>query len=271
MNSPYSLFRYSGNKGKLLAHLPVSKSATIWEPFLGSGAYGLNSTASTVVGYDVNPDIITLWQFLQSTTPERLRALKEVADENKDSKADIRNLGLSPGELVYLKVNVCSVMTGQLSSWKLYPQHHLPVEKTAAALLKAHKVQATLGSYLTMPVDRIQPEDTVFIDPPYLGTSGNYKASGKVFDGLHPTSLTEWIKALPPCHVLFTYGSDARDTFPDFDWEVACTRKVPNLRRGGTVERRELFCVLNNGGLPSFLPPPSRVAAPLESDLTWDW
>ena len=243
-DAPLSLFRYSGNKGRLLEYLPMWKSPVIWEPFLGSGAYGLNSPATTVIGFDANPDIILLWQFLQSTTPDRLRWLDGIVTKHQAEKTDIRSLGLGQGEMVYLKVNVCSVMTGQLSSWKLYPQHSLPVEKTVTALPHASKFKVALGSYLTMPTSQIQPDDTVFIDPPYLGTSGNYKAKGADYDGLHPAALTQWIKSLPRCHVLFTYGSDAKETFPDFEWKVACTRKVPNLRNGGTVERQELFSVI---------------------------
>ena len=40
-----------------------------------------------------------------------------------------------------------------------------------------------------------------------------------------------------PC--ILTYGTDAVSAFPDFDWTVLRTSRVPNMRRGGTTDRTE--------------------------------
>ena len=243
-----ALFRYSGNKGRMVKHLPKvpARTMVIYEPFLGSGAYSLNqdSFGASVVGTEVNTDVVSIWQFLQTTSIQRLVELEELVEEHKWDKTDIRTLDLPHGEQSYLKVNCCSVMVGQLSSWKLSPKHKLPVKRTIQALDRAQHVTVVEGSCFDASIE-LTPTSFVFVDPPYLGTRGNYKSGAVDHTVLNKDSLVEWLVKLP-CPALFTYGSDAVTEFPMFDWQVDCIRKVPNLRKGGTTERVEMFTMIDS-------------------------
>lgn len=81
-----------------------------------------------------------------------------------------------------------------------------------------------------------------FIDPPYLNTKANYKSKGVDHGGLDAKELESKVNELKS-DFIFTYGDGAAETFPSLAWQLATIRKVPNLRRGGTVDRKEFFAV----------------------------
>lgn len=239
------LFRYSGNKSNLLrsyrdlAEFPVPSGVRrLVEPYLGSGAFSLKALQAGVpsaLGLDIDPNVIGLWQWLQQPGVEdELDALQEWYNLQTE-KLDIRKVEeLSEGQRLYLKINVCGAYVGQWSSWSIYPlQHRLPTPETLKWLLWARKVEVRQA-----PASEYEPQegDAVFIDPPYVGTSGNY--------GKFPYDPDETIELVDRCveagvPVLCAYGDRATELFPDWDWEQAAVRLVPNLRHGGTVERRE--------------------------------
>ena len=45
--------------------------------------------------------------------------------------------------------------------------------------------------------------------------------------------------------IIFTYGDGANEIFPNYVWHPIVTRKVPNIRRGGTVDRTEWVTYIN--------------------------
>lgn len=242
------LFKYSGNKKDIVPLLrPLPPFKRVVEPYLGSGAF-ICSRTEPALGIDINPNIIDLWTWLRDeATSERLGELAGIAqaavDKAPDKKPDVRTLGLSKGEMLYLKINITSVCVGQLSSWKIYPQHKLPIDSTSALLDRIKNVELILGneeSYVE------QDGDVVFVDPPYLDTSANYKQDGKcgIEEGYRSEATVRLIRRLS-CPVVFTYGTNAKEVFPEFDWEVVKVKKVPNLRKGGTVERIEHASYIN--------------------------
>lgn len=236
------LFRYSGNKAKLLPlyRKPPVSAQRIVEPYLGSGAYGLN-TDLPVLGYDLNQDLVAMWHWLQKATIEDLKYLETAVDMARfiEEKPDCRNLKLATGPQTYVKINVCSVVVGQLSSWKIYPQHKLPVEQTIQCLsrLKRFEVHcASANSY------EHKDGDLLFIDPPYVATSANY---GKgMEDSYNPEDTVKLITSTTN-HIIFTYGTSAPTIFPQYKWELVKTVKVPNMRKGGTTERHEYVAYIN--------------------------
>jgi site-specific DNA-adenine methylase len=242
------LFKYSGNKKDIVPLLrprPAFKRAV--EPYLGSGAF-ICSCDAPALGIDINPNIIDLWTWLRDeATPERLSELgniaKEAVDKAPDKKPDVRTLGLSKGETLYLRINITSVCVGQLSSWKIYPQHKLPIAATTAILDRLKSVELVLGnedSYVE------KDGDFVLLDPPYLATTANYKQDGRggIEEGYDPQATVRLIRRLS-CPIILTYGTNAKEIFPEFDWEVVKIKKVPNLRRGGTIERIEHATYIN--------------------------
>lgn len=236
------LFRYSGSKDRMLRHYPgklvPDGSRRIVEPYLGSGSYSLACLQQDpnlrALGYDTSPDIVALWRWLQSDDAPRDLVVLQRWYEAQTEKVDIRTVPhLTPGMRLYLKVNVCGAYVGQLSSWSIYPQHRLPVDQTLSALTLAQRVDVIEGSgEAHVPA----PGDALFVDPPYVGTSGNYAKNG-----YNPEGTLSLLARCAHVPVMFTYGDGAPALFPGLPWQVACVRKVPNLRRGGTVLRSEHY------------------------------
>ncbi len=233
------LFRYSGNKAKLLPlYRPMPSGVRrIVEPYLGSGAFLLNSNLPAL-GYEINRDLVAMWHWLQEATPKDLHDLYAFVEDRKrlETKPDVRDMKLDLGRQTYVRVNVCSVVVGQLSSWKVYPQHMLPVEETIRCLPRLRDVQVIHGS----GEDHVCEEgDFLFVDPPYIGTVGNYvEKGGKEIELSYDPKNT--IRLLDcSCPAMLTYGSNAAEVFPSYSWELVKTVKVPNMRKGGTVDRHE--------------------------------
>lgn len=228
----------------MLDYLPVPPPETkrIIEPFLGSGSYTL-SYGFEGLGVDADPNVISLWEFLQKTSPEELRSLDTWWEERKllQPPADLPEIEgkFGKGASLYFKINVCGIYVGQWSSNLPYPKFSLPTEKTIDALEHARKVEVRLGDWKSVRED-LREGDVVFLDPPYFGTSGNYKGEGSFDPSDIAREILSW--GVP---VLFTYGDGAPELFPDLPWELLLKRKAPRIRGGGTVERNEYASRLN--------------------------
>lgn len=234
------LFRYSGNKTRYIHFYksPPLNTKRIVEPYLGAGAYLLAHPIYPALGYDINDRIVTLWHYLKSTTPERLQKLQSFIDTIKP-RTDLRSLtGLSPGEIIYIKINICSLVVGQLSSWVLYnDKFKLPIDQTIALLPRLASVDVIKGD-CQLYNERL--DDLVFLDPPYFETSGNYKTStgGKDLSHQYNPSSTEKLISRIKSPIIFTYGNSAPETFPKYKWEIVAERKVPNMKRKGASAKR---------------------------------
>lgn len=233
-------FRYSGSKTRLLRYYkqPGSSAKRVVEPYLGSGAYGLNS-GLPVLGYEINRDLVALWVWLKQVTVAELVDLNRQVEDHKKrtQKPDVRDMGLPHGAEVYVRVNVCSVVVGQLSSWKVYPQHHLPVEDTIACLPRIREVEVVHGDGAGY---RDVEGDWLFIDPPYVGTRGNYNdKQGGNTEHLYDTAQTQALVDRTTRPLVFTYGTGALEIFPSLCWRLIKMSKVPNMRCGGVTVRHE--------------------------------
>jgi len=243
------IFKYSGNKWKVLAKLtkPLPSHKRLVEAYLGSGAFLLSNTAPGL-GIDMNPNIVDLWNWIRDIKPERLWELEKIREEAvkaaPDNKPDVRTLNLSKGEQLYMRVNVTGVYVGQLSSWKIYPKWKLPVEKTISHLERLKSIEIKLGKAHTDYVE--QDGDVVFLDPPYVGTAANYKHDAKkgIEEAYRPEDTVNLISRIQS-PIIFTYGTDAPTVFPQYQWSEVLRKKVPNIRRGGTVERTEHVAYIN--------------------------
>lgn len=243
------LFKYSGSKVKLasLYKLPnVGGVNRIVEPYLGSAGFSLNYAAKVpVTGYEINTDLYEMWRWLRGTNEMELLDLSNFLDDlrGREDKPSLKDRGLDRGPLTYLRVNVCSVVVGQLSSWKVYPQHKLPIKDTIECLPRIKDFDIRLGSGEQF---RNEPGDLVFVDPPYIDTSANYKSSDdlKLESRYNPQKTVDLISSLD-CPIIFTYGTNAPEIFPQYNWEVVKVIKVPNMRRGGTTDRCEYVSYIN--------------------------
>lgn len=230
-------FRYSGSKDKIISLLrPIPSYVTqIIEPFAGSLSFSLNS-GRPFLAWDTSKELISLWKWLKVSTPQDLLALKQYEGMQK---VDVRSLPICTEAKTYLRINIASVMTGQLSSWSIYPQHRLPIDKTLEALPMIKKGSYYCGNAAVLTfADKTETGSLLFLDPPYINTRGNYsdKNSG---DLQAIETVKSLVKAFRDHPIILTYGDGAEEVFPDYSWETILVRKVPNLRCGGTVERRE--------------------------------
>jgi len=243
------IFKYSGNKWKVLAKLNLNAPPhkRLAELYLGSGAFLLSNTGPSI-GIDANRNIVDLWNWLKTVTPQELYELERVrqthVDTAKDNKPDVRTMGLSRGAELYMRVNVTGVYVGQLSSWKVYPKWKLPVDKTIKCLERVKEIEIKLGEAHKDYVE--QDGDIVFLDPPYVGTKANYKQDAKVGieEAYKPQDTVDLISRLS-CPVILTYGTDAKTVFPQYEWREVLKKKVPLIRKGGTVERTEHVAFIN--------------------------
>lgn len=241
-------FKYSGSKTKLLKlfNKPPNYSRIV-EPYGGGASYSINDQKPAIV-YDINRNIIDLFKWLKVVDIERLYELenmrKEAVDNHPKNKPDVRTLNVSEAEQTYIRLNACSVYVGQLSSWTIYPQWKLPIEKTIECLQRIRQIDFIHGNVHNI-YENI-PNDLVFIDPPYVGTHGNYREDGKSgieesYSPKHTINLINKIKS----PIIFTYGDNARETFPNYNWQILLKKRVPNMRKGGTTERTEHVCYIN--------------------------
>lgn len=239
-------FRYSGNKAKLinLYRLPDKKYNHIVEPYLGSGSFLMN-TDIPGTGYEINKDLYDMWKWLQTSSELDLIRLNQYVESIKKEadKVDIRTLDLDYGAMIYLKINICSVMVGQMSSWKIYNKHNLPIDKTIRCLDRIKEVDI-LNQSGEEHID--SGNELIFLDPPYIGTNGNYiDAKRKNINNIYsPQNTIDFInKCTSP--IIFTYGTNAESIFPMYKWELVKEVKVPNIKMGGTVTRKEMVSYIN--------------------------
>lgn len=240
------LFRYSGNKQKLLPLYKTTpeRAKRIVEPYLGSGAFIINSKLPGI-GYETNGDIVAMWRWLQKSSEAELHDLNElfVRAKQKDEKPDIKEMKLDLGPQTYMRVNAASLVLGQLKSWKIYPQNTLPINETIACLPRLKDIEIIHGSANNY---KHQDGDILFIDPPYTETDGGYEEKGVVdHTNVYSPSTTNQLISSTNNPIIFTYGTNAPTVFSNYNWEIVKTVKVPNMRAGGTVDRIEHVSYIN--------------------------
>jgi len=235
-------FRYSGSKTRYVKEYrrPPNGTKYILEPYAGSMAYSLFYTQFYAVGIEKNRDLCEVWWWLQSCDKKNIDWLEDYYNNNikdKDNLKDHRG-ALSVGQINFLRLMCASVVVGQLSSWTVYKKHGINWNAVRTSLDAVKNIFYTNGD----AADFEQGDGClIFLDPPYAGTLGNYKDRGNNinFDHSNNIAAVRNIIDKTSCPIIFTYGDGAPELFPGHDWRVVAKRKVPNLRRGGTVDRTE--------------------------------
>lgn len=256
----YKLFPYSGSKQWLLPLLPeLPPHSRIVEPYAGSLAFSVNQAINNrtpFLGYEREKQLCWIYnelhrilieyvdneQFafecisllLQDTDCIRQELVGRQVTEgfpDIDNDTDYRKF-----QFALIRLCCSGLYVGAFTSKKVYPQHKLPayLPETASKLFGVDWQVLNEDSANYKP----QSGDLVFIDPPYLRTTGGYKVD-KSFDISHTHNI---IRQCQDANVPFivTYGTGAQDDFPMLNgWKLVKTKTTSNIQRTGTNVREE--------------------------------
>lgn len=232
-----ALFPYSGSKARILKYLPPLPAGvdTVCEPFAGSLAFSAQYRPSRVICADSSPLVRSVLRYLHTADPVRLRWI-EGLPRNRETIAELAyREGLTLDEQTLVRLFRSGAYKGQLGSRVLYPQHRVTLDHDTLAWFRDIRLDIeTDFMYVSAPDDAFW-----FVDPPYLRTAPSYDRGCGGMDAARVTNFVRGKRGI------ITYGNT--EDLPDFDWQVACVRKVPILRGGGTRDRTEYFAHLNGG------------------------
>lgn len=241
-------FRYSGSKDILLDVLrsPPIGVREIVEPFAGSARYGIHYKPEKLHLYEVNTHVYELWNWLvTSATPQDLLDLEENRPWITKS---VKELNLDKARETLMRLTCSGIYVGQLSSWVMYPQHTIDFSEIRDLLPWIQSHVNLCGNDFRQSIEHNGKDGIAyFIDPPYLGTTACYidKSSGVDHDKvLTATEIAEFVCALSS-PVIFTYGTDAPQTFPQFNWHRLKQKSVPRISSGGSSVRTEWVAYIN--------------------------
>ena len=233
-------FRYSGSKHELLEkirHPPIG-SRKIVEPFAGSARYGIYHCPEKLYLYEANTDIHELWRWLIDDASSE--DLVELEKKRAIVTRNVRELNLDKARETLMRLTCTGVYVGQLCSWVMYPQHRVDFSQIAD-LIPWIKSNIVLGG--TDFRDSIVHDDDddvmYFIDPPYLGTSGCYidKSTKINHDNvLSSEEIADFVCSIKS-PTIFTYGTDAPETFPMFKWHRMMEKSVPRIKNANGTSR----------------------------------
>jgi site-specific DNA-adenine methylase len=222
---------------------PTEKVKTIIEPFAGSLAYSMFYGKPRVVGAEANPLMFNLWEWLR--TAAEVTDLDKLQQIHGPEKVDIRNIDLLEPERTLLQLQVCGAYVGTLCTYVTYPKHSIGLKKLKEALPYIKRSLAPMVQDYRQ-VDVSEKDSIVFIDPPYLSSSWDYKKKKAGHDVLiTPEEVEDFALSLTQ-PVVFSYGTGAAETFPRLEWRKLVDVKVPILRGGGTKTRTEYVAILNH-------------------------
>lgn len=181
------LLKYFGSKFRSAKHYPAPRYSTIIEPFTGGAGYSCLYPDRSIQLFDLNPELIELWQWLISGDTDEILALPVEVPVG----TDIRTLDISNGAKLLIRA---WQRVGRNDCWTISQWNNLPGQwqesvKSAIAESLPHirHWRAECLDYRQIPL----AEATWFIDPPYQHVKG-YK-----FESINYSELAEWVKSLP--------------------------------------------------------------------------
>ena len=256
MTALLKAFNYSGAKTRYLRYyrpLPSDVQRVV-EPYLGSGSFVLNAMHHNKVdgiGYEVSPEIVSLWRWLQTCKPQDIYDLDRLVDDTykRQGRFDVRSLDIPIGALTYLRIHICAIPRGLLRGYLMMPNLKLPVATTVASLPVLRRLDVRHASGHThVEGDR----DAWFIDPPYVDdrrdttvvdnirTSG-YSRAAEDYSIDDTLQLLERLRR-PAC---VTYGSAAKRVFTKLSWRLVDVRGVGGPNQA-TRYRAEFVSYIND-------------------------
>jgi len=176
---------YYGSKSKIVKlYLPPTKDVII-EPFAGSARYSLMYWEKDVRLYDLNPNVINMWHYLQSASEQDILGLPKLKIGD-----DLRNFDLSEGEKCFLGfcVNMGSANPRNVLTKWASEEITNQIIKISKSVFKIKHWHIELNSYNSIK----NIDATWFVDPPYQFGGEHYPFSNKNLDF---KQLGEWCKS----------------------------------------------------------------------------
>lgn len=229
------------------------------EPFLGSGVASLNAAHHLGVdwiGYDVDPRVIALHDWLSTASEAEVVAVLDEHDERlgpverstkgKDSHVgyDVRHAGYAPGAEALLRLTGAPL----LGTLHIHKMRRKPTRRWLPSLPAWRRGTAIHGSFERSASFDV-PGAFFLLDPPYLGTDSDYTKGHAAVATFSAARFMAWLGRLRSPR-LITYGADAREVLPDLDWRPLYTRSSKptlNGQRDASAEdeaREELYAFL---------------------------
>lgn len=201
---PLRAFHYYGSKVAAAHRYPPPRYSTIIEPFAGGAGYSLLHHAHEVHLYDLNPDVITAWQYLIAT-PGRDVLRLPLLHPGENVPTDI-----GPGAATL--IGWCVMLCGAKPQSRMVPASaRIPTsfwgESRRAALAQiADRVKHWTADILSYEnIQRLAPA-TWFIDPPYQGRAGAHYVHGS--NDIDYSALSTWCRSRRG-QVIVCEGADA--------------------------------------------------------------
>ncbi len=178
-------FTYYGGKYRAAPKYPAPEHASIVEPFAGSAGYALRYADRAVSLCDVDPVIAGLWKYLVRVSPEEIRSIPLLA--NDQTIDDLGSVCQEARHLVGFWLNKGSAGPRNMpSAWMrsgTRPNSYwgeVIRERVASQVESIRHWRVTDGSYHVIP----NKYATWFIDPPYQSAGRLYRCSSVDFEGL---------------------------------------------------------------------------------------
>lgn len=176
------MWSYYGSKSMLVNLYPKPIFNKIIEPFAGTARYSLKYFENDVTIIDKYDVVIKIWKWLQQCSPSDILKLPKTT-----TGMDLRTLGLSEGELLFMQMNAGISSTSPRNKVSKFSAEqngrHNKYKIVADNLYKIKHWEIIHGDYL----DIENTEATWFIDPPYQFGGHAYKENKIDF-----ISLSEW-------------------------------------------------------------------------------
>jgi site-specific DNA-adenine methylase len=185
-----TFINYYGGKYRISAMYGPPKYDTIIEPFAGAAGYSLRHSEKNVKLYEVNTDLVAMWKWLISASPEDVLRLPVKFDHTDELDVEhgakvligfCLNTGIvSPAKT---RSNWAKEYNETKQFWGIGRRERISQQVTGIK----HWECILVGDYSEIP----NQEATWFIDPPYQNQGKHYIHN---CENINFTHLAEWSK-----------------------------------------------------------------------------
>jgi DNA adenine methylase len=251
----HPILKWAGGKGQLLEKLssclPAQYNKYI-EPFVGGGALFFHIQAQSSIISDINPELINLYKQvafnleevlsfldLYENTSEcfyltRSKRYSDLSSAEAASRTIFLNKTCFNGLYRVNRTGHFNVPFGKYKNPKIYDLKHL--EDVSTLLQKAKIVE---GNYLDVLAQFAEPNDLIFLDPPYLPISKNADFKRYTKEQFHEDDhqlLAKEVKRLYDlgCHIILTNSNHplVHELYGDYGIEIINTKRFISCRSG---------------------------------------